>query len=146
VRFLALRVLCVAAEVDSNAGLVAYDPRIVSRGDRNNIAWPYLALCPIVHADPHAARDAVHEMRGLAAVGLRDRLDITGPGPAWLERAQEDRMAGEVDDVSVTMRSELSNLFGRSYVLDREASHVFLRFSNAPANAGTVDQRYDTQP
>src|SRR5438093_1288752 len=38
-------------------------------------------------------------MRGLAAVGLCHRLDISGPAPAWLGRDAHHGHVAEIDDV-----------------------------------------------
>jgi hypothetical protein len=66
---LSLGVLGIAAEVDCHAGLVANDPRIVTWLDRGNVAGADLALLSAAHLHLHAARQAVQQVRGLAAVG-----------------------------------------------------------------------------
>jgi hypothetical protein len=93
IRVLSLGVLGIAAEVDRHAGLVTNDPRIVTWLDRGNVAGADLALLSAARLHPHAARQAVQQVRGLAAVGPCDRLEVLRPSPAGLECSVQARVA-----------------------------------------------------
>ena len=54
---------------------------------------------PIVHSDSCASGQDVPEVRGLTTGGVRERLDIRGPAPAWLSGDAQHRQLAEVDDV-----------------------------------------------
>src|SRR5207248_48881 len=69
-------VLCVAAEVDARERLVADDPGVVPRLDHSDVAGPDLRFGAVVVCDLHPAGHAVDEVRRLAFVCPRDRLDV----------------------------------------------------------------------
>ena len=62
--------------VDDYAIFVADDPRVVPRRHDREVARPVLDLLAVVHHDRHATGDEVARVRGLAAVGAGDRLDV----------------------------------------------------------------------
>src|SRR3712207_3036596 len=70
------RVVPELAEVEKDARLVTYDLGVVARRDRHHVARPALTLAAVVHEHPHAAGDAVAEVRDLAGLRARDRLHV----------------------------------------------------------------------
>ena len=69
-----LGVVLDAAEVDRHARLVADRPRVVARGDREEIAGSDLGFGAVVLHDLYPAWEDVAEMDRLAAIGSCDRL------------------------------------------------------------------------
>ena len=106
IRGLSLRVLGIAAEVDRHAGLVTNNPRIVTRPDRGNVAGADLALLSAARLHPHAARQAVQQVRRLAALGPCNRLEVLRPSPAGLEGPVQDRMSCNVHHRCVALARE----------------------------------------
>jgi hypothetical protein len=123
IRGLSLGVLGIAAEVDRHTRLVTNDPRIVTWLDRGNVARADLALLSAARLHPHAARQAVQQMRGLAAVGPCNRLDVLRPSPAGLEGPVQDRMSCDVHHRCVALACEGPRLVGLCDVLDLKVSH-----------------------
>jgi hypothetical protein len=122
-RVLSLGVLGIAAEVNRHAGLVAHDPCIVTRLDRGNIAGADLALLSTARLYPHAARQAIQQMRRLAAVGPCNRLDVLRPPPAGLERPVQDRVSCHGHHRCAALAREGPRLVGLGDVLDLKVSH-----------------------
>jgi hypothetical protein len=70
--------------------------------DRENVTRVDVEVGPVVHVNGHPSRDAVAEVRDLARVRLRNRLDVLGPLPAWLdELTLEVGRRLQLDDVVV---------------------------------------------
>src|SRR5918998_1463398 len=90
----ALRVVPELAEVDHHTGLVADHLGVVAWRDRDDVAGADLTLGAVVHPHAHPARDHIAEVRHLARVRARDRLDVLGPPPARLERPPSNGLPG----------------------------------------------------
>src|SRR5689334_14113746 len=68
--------------VDDDDLGVADDPGVVAGGQGRDLARRGVELGAVGQLDPQGAGDVVLEVRGLAQVGARDRLDVVGPAPA----------------------------------------------------------------
>jgi hypothetical protein len=87
-----------ALPIDDDAGLVADDPCVVAGRQDGEIAGTvFHFLAAVGHDEFHSPGDEVAGMRGLAAIGLRDGLDVLGPAPAWLESRSPYWAGIEVD-------------------------------------------------
>jgi hypothetical protein len=93
---LALGVLDIAAEVNGHAGLIAHRPRIVAGFDGGDITRADLTLLSTVRLDAQPAREAVQEVRRLAAIGPCKRLQVLRPPPAGLVCHVQDRVPCDV--------------------------------------------------
>ena len=105
-----LRVPAEPAEIEQHARLGALGPGVVPGRHVERLARREGVLGAVVHADGHAARDHVADVRDLAAVGAGQRLDVVGPAPARLERPPPDRTAAEVHQVHPAVRGERPHL------------------------------------
>src|SRR5215213_4615727 len=76
-------VLADLAEVDPDARLIADGFGVVAGRNGRGLTGPDLRLAAVVHVDLHAAGHAVTEVRHLARIRLRDRLEIGRPLPTW---------------------------------------------------------------
>jgi hypothetical protein len=99
----------LAVPVDDDGRLVAYDPGVVAARQRGDVAGPGDHLCAVVHADPQPAADVVLEVRRLAAVCLRDRLDVVRPALSRLEHQAPHLTAADIEDLGAAVR-ELARL------------------------------------
>src|ERR1700683_618368 len=81
--------------VDHHHRLLADDPGVVAFRERGDISGTRDELRAIVHPDGEFAGDVVLEMRGFAARGLGERLDVIGPAPAWLKYQATDLRAAD---------------------------------------------------
>src|SRR5262245_46993596 len=86
-RLVPLRVFADLPEIKEHTVLVADDLCVVPGRDRGHLAGRELLLAAVVHVDAHPPLDAVPEVRHLARVRARDRLDVGRPTPARLEGA-----------------------------------------------------------
>src|SRR5438105_14936228 len=77
-------------EVEQDDGLVADRPRVVSRRDNEGIAGIDLSLRAIAADDFQPSLDHVPHVLSLAAIRLRNRLDVLGPFPARLMMRADD--------------------------------------------------------
>ena len=76
---------------------------------RGDVAGLRDELRSVVHQDPKASADVVLEMRSLAALGLRDGLDVVRPAPPGLEDEASDLGSSDVEDLGSAIR-ELARL------------------------------------
>src|SRR5690242_16980037 len=75
-----------ALELDADEGLVAVVPGVVTGVDVVDHARPQDFLGTVVVLEVEVPGDDVADVVDLAAVGLRNRLDIVRPAPAGLKR------------------------------------------------------------
>src|SRR5437763_14702795 len=92
--------------------------------DRDDVAWPALALRAVVHEHLHPAGHDVTQVRDLTRVRARDRLHVGRPAPAGLECAAPDGMPADLDDVRTPVAFELTDLVRRVEALDLHRCHV----------------------
>jgi DNA-binding SARP family transcriptional activator/tetratricopeptide (TPR) repeat protein len=95
----AFRVVARAVPVHDHDGLVADDPRVVSRGQVRHLARRGVELGAVLHPDPERSRQVVLEVRGLAELGPGDRLHVRRPAPPRLEHEPSDRPLVGVEDL-----------------------------------------------
>ncbi len=82
---LTLGVVDEALPVDDDARLVADDPCVVTGRHHREVSGAVFHLFAVIHDDLHPPRHEIAEVRGLTAVGLRDRLDVLRPLPTGEE-------------------------------------------------------------
>src|SRR6266511_2118049 len=123
-RLVALRVLTDLAEVEDHAGLVPDVLGVVAGRDRHRLAGADLGLLAVVHEDAHPTGEHVSEMRDLARISLRDRLDVLRPLPPGLEGPPPHLLAAELDDLYLTVSLERTGLVGGIEALGLNARHV----------------------
>src|SRR5436190_1936967 len=70
------RIVARAVPVDDQDRLVADHPGVVAARQRGDVTGAGYQLGAVVHLDRQAAADVVLEVRRLAALGARDRLDV----------------------------------------------------------------------
>src|SRR6478752_5062 len=97
----ALRVVGEALPVDEDTVLLTDRPGVVAGSHRGEVAGAVLDFLTVVHHDLHPAVDEVAKMRGLAAVGAGDRLDVLRPAPAGPEDRPADRVFRQVDELEL---------------------------------------------
>src|SRR5438034_1003809 len=99
-----LGVIAGAVEVDHHRRLVADDPGVVAARQGGKVSGPRHKLGAVVHADAKPPADVVLEVRGLAACGLSDWLDVVRPAPAGLEDEAANRRASQGQQVGMPVR------------------------------------------
>jgi hypothetical protein len=89
-----MRVLCVfahAGNVNHDNWFLAHDPRIMSWRQIRDIPGSEFLFTPVIHQDVQPAGHMILQVRRLTTFGLDQRLDASGPFPAWLERCPAER-------------------------------------------------------
>src|ERR1700733_3601151 len=94
-----LRVVAGAPPVDDDDGFVADHPGVVAGGQRGYLPGRRIERAAIGQLDPQCACHVVLEMRRLAQVGARDRLDVLGPPPPRLEDEPSDVAAPDAQQL-----------------------------------------------
>src|SRR5580704_6368064 len=94
-----LSVVARAVPVDEHNRFVADHPCIVARGQRGDVAGARVKLAAVRHLDAQHARRVILEVRRLAELGPRDRLDVYGPPPPGLEGQPPDRATADIDEI-----------------------------------------------
>jgi hypothetical protein len=95
------------------------------RGHDGKVSRAVFHLLAVLRDHLHPAGDEVAGVRGLAAVGLGDRLDVFGPTPAGLEGGPAHRSAIEVDQLQPTGSVlEGADLFGIVEALSDQSRHL----------------------
>src|SRR5919204_3259777 len=119
-RSAALRVVAGAEPVDDHDGLVSDDPRVVAARQRGDVAGAGDHLGAVVHPDRELAAHVVLEVRGLAAVRVRERLDVVRPAPARLEDEPSHLAVSDLQDLGAAV-PELADLVRlcKAFVLRR---------------------------
>ena len=125
----ALGVVGRAPPVHDDDRLVADDPGVVALGEGGDVTRDRVELAAVGHLDPEGALDVVLEVRRLAEVGARDRLDVVGPAPAGLQREPADLAVADVEQLDQAVL-EGAGLVGAAEVLllggCRGGAHVCL--------------------
>src|SRR3954454_12805164 len=106
-----LGVVARAVPVDDDSRLVPDDPAVVAARQRGDVARSRDELGAVVHADRNPAAHVVLEVRRVAAVRARDRLDVVRPAPAGLENVSADLAAADVEDLRAAV-GEFTDLVG----------------------------------
>src|SRR5260370_561761 len=94
-----LGVVARAPPVHDDHRLVAHHPRVVALGQRGDVTGPGIELGAVGHDDMQRALHVVLEVRGLAQVGARERLDMVGPAPPRLQGEPPDVGAADSQQV-----------------------------------------------
>src|SRR2546426_3669455 len=137
IAWLGLRIDVGTHHFDSNEGLVALHPGIVSWRDRVRLARDDGLFGAVLHADGNSPGDSVADVRDLALVGLNDRFDAFRPAPPRLEVETPDREPLKLNDLDPGLVRG-ANLVGRAVGLHLElrycnwSRHVFLLASDRP--------------
>src|SRR5438309_7739840 len=121
-------VVAGAVEVDHDRRLVADDPGVVAARQRREVSRAGHELGAVVHADAKPPAHVVLEVRGLAACGLRDGLDVVRPAPAGLEDEAANRRASQGQQLGMPVL-ELTDLLGLDEALvlrSMRVGHVVL--------------------
>src|SRR5215216_3536806 len=99
---LPLRVVGEALPVDDDARVVPDYPCVMSGRDHREVAGTKLGLLTVIHDHLHPAGDVVTDVRGLATLGLGDRLDVLRPLPSGVERPPTDGPRVQVDHLDLS--------------------------------------------
>ena len=109
-------VVAGAVPVDHDHRLVADHPGVVALGQGGDVAGPRIELRAVGHDHVQHALHVVLEVRRLAQVGARERLDVLGPAPARLQRQPADLGAADPQQVQ-RAALELASLVGSGEAL-----------------------------
>jgi hypothetical protein len=93
------RVVACAVPVHQDHRLVSDHPGVVTLRQRGDIAGPGVELGPVGHHDVQRPGHVVLEVRRLAQLGARDRLDVGRPAPAGRQGQPADFGAADLDQV-----------------------------------------------
>ena len=109
-------VVAGAVPVDHDHRLVADYPGVVALGQGGDVAGPRIELRAVGHDHVQHALHVVLEVRRLAQVGARERLDVLGPAPARLQgqppiSAPPIRSRSSVPRSNSRVSSEVAKLF-----------------------------------
>src|SRR5580692_1564514 len=99
----ALGIVAGAPPVDDDDRLVADHPGVVPWRKRGHLAGARVELGAVGQLDAQSPGDVVLEVRGLAQVGARDRLDVTGPAPPGLEHQAAYVAAADVQQLDLAV-------------------------------------------
>src|SRR5207245_7268148 len=125
----ALAVVAGAAPVHHHRRLVAHHPRIVSAGQRGDIARPGDEFLAVVHEDREPAGDVVLEVRRLAALRPGQRLDVPRPAPTGLEDQPAYCASADLEDLGLAVGKLASFVRARESPVLAALAHVWPPFS-----------------
>ena len=123
IAWLGLRIDVGTHHFDSNEGLVALHPGIVSGWDRVRFARDNRFFGAVLHPDRNSPGDCVPDMGDLTLVGLDDRLDAFRPAPPGLEVESPNRESLELNNLDPSLVRG-ANLIGRAVGLHLELRYV----------------------
>jgi hypothetical protein len=92
-----------AHHFDSNEGLVAFFPGIMSGWERVRLARDNRLFGAILHPDHNSPGDRVPDMGDLTLVGLDDWLDAFRPAPPGLEVESPNRESLDLNDLDPSL-------------------------------------------
>src|SRR5262249_45901853 len=111
-----LGVRCPAGKVEGDAGLVAQDPRVVTRRAIEEVTGTDLDLAAVIHLDGHSSRNDIAGVMDHAALRADDGLHALGPLPARLEYRLAENKIADLDDVHFPL-GKAARLVGLAQVL-----------------------------
>jgi hypothetical protein len=122
-------VVAGAVPVHQDHRLVSHHPGVVTLRQRGDIAGPGVELGAVGHHDVQRSGRVVLEVRRLAQVGARDRLDVVRPAPAGLQGEPADFGAADLDEVHGAVGERAGLVGGLEALLLRFAGHGQSPFS-----------------
>ncbi|HNJ51507.1 MAG TPA: hypothetical protein PK827_12825 [Accumulibacter sp.] len=113
-----VRVVEHALKVDQVNRFIAFDPGIVAGREHGDVPG-FHHMADAVLLDNHDARHVVLQVRGLAQIGMNDRLDRFGPFPSRFEGGASDDGSSDLDQLDATFGKRANfNRVGEALYLD----------------------------